>query len=136
MGSGLGKTCGRGHKGQKARAGGYHKVGFEGGQMPLFRRLPKRGFTNAPFKNIVEIVNIQRLNDVFEDGACVDRLALVEKGILKSKASYCKSSKRLLKVLGTGNLSKKLTIIADAFSISAIAAIEKLGGKAQLTKEG
>jgi large subunit ribosomal protein L15 len=129
-----GGTATKGHKGQKARSGGYVRRGFEGGQMPLFRRLPKVGFNNAEFKKTVEIVNLGQLNNAFEDGARVDRASLVEKGILKATTAI-PASARVLKVLGNGVFSKKLTIVADAFSATAVNAIEKLGGKAQLIKE-
>ncbi len=102
IGSGLGKTSGRGHKGQKARSGGKVRLGFEGGQMPLYRRLPKRGFTNARFKK--EIVNIS-LSDLnaFENGAVVNEAALIEAGIIKS-------AKDGVKVLANGELNKQLTV--------------------------
>ncbi|HSW73602.1 MAG TPA: 50S ribosomal protein L15 [Candidatus Limnocylindria bacterium] len=133
-GGSRGGTSGRGHKGQKARTGTMHgRVAFEGGQMPLFRRLPKRGFNNADFQSDVEIVNLQQLNDFFENGAHIDRAALLEKGILKNKSSV--NGKRTLKVLGKGNLTKKITIVADACSKSAAQAIEKQGGKVQIAKE-
>lgn len=127
-----GGTSTKGHKGQKARSGGYVRAGFEGGQMPLFRRLPKHGFNNAEFKTVVDIVNLGQLNDFFEDGAHIDKAALIEKKILKPNTAVVT---RKLKVLGNGVLSKKLTIVADAFSATAVNAIEKLGGKAQITKE-
>ena len=123
VGSGWGKTAGRGHKGQKSRAGGFHKVGFEGGQMPLARRIPKRGFNNI-FAKPLEIVNLSTL-DQFQDGDTVTVHALLEKGIL-SKCRYG------YKVLGSGKLSKKLTVQASAFSASAKEAIEAAGGKAEV----
>ena len=123
VGSGWGKTAGRGHKGQKSRAGGFHKVGFEGGQMPLHRRLPKRGFNNI-FAEPLTAVNVAVLNK-FEDGAVVDAAALIEKGILHD----CKYG---LKVLGNGSVSKKVTVKAAAFSESAKEKIEKAGGKAEV----
>ena len=122
-GSGNGKTGGRGHKGQKARSGGKIRVGFEGGQMPLARRIPKRGFNNI-FAKPLEIVNLSTL-DQFQDGDTVTVHALLEKGIL-SKCSYG------YKVLGSGKLSKKLTVQASAFSASAKEAIEAAGGKAEV----
>jgi len=125
----LGGTSGKGHKGQKARSGGYIRVGFEGGQMPLFRRLPKRGFNNYNFQDEVVIVNLQQLEKSFDADSQVTKEALLEKGLIKS----CK--KALLKVLGTGKLSKKLIIHADSFSKSAIKAIEDCGGEAHVTKE-
>ena len=122
-GSGNGKTGGRGQKGQWARSGGGVRVGFEGGQMPLSRRIPKRGFNNI-FAKPLEAINVSAL-DKFEDGAVVDAKALLEKGIL-SKCRYG------YKVLGSGKLSKKLTVQASAFSASAKEAIEAAGGKAEV----
>ena len=119
-GSGNGKTGGRGHKGQKARSGGGVRVGFEGGQMPLARRLPKRGFNNI-FAKPLEIVNLSALNK-FEDGATVNVCDLLEKGIL-SKCEYG------VKVLGNGEITKKLTVRASAFSASAKEKIVAAGGK-------
>ena len=122
-GTGNGKTGGRGHKGQKARSGGSIRVGFEGGQMPLARRLPKRGFNNI-FAKKLDAINLASLNK-FEDGATVDMAALLDKGIL----SKCGNG---VKVLGNGNLTKKLTVKANAFSASAKEKIEALGGKAEV----
>ncbi len=122
-GSGQGKTAGKGHKGQKARAGRGMRIGFEGGQMPLQRRLPKRGFNNIFAKNIVS-VNVGTL-DKFEDGAVVDIQALVEAGIVKNSFDG-------VKVLGNGNITKKLTVKVSAFSESAKAKIEAAGGKAEV----
>ena len=122
-GSGNGKTGGRGHKGQKARSGGKIRVGFEGGQMPLARRIPKRGFNNI-FAKPLTAVNVDALN-AFEDGAVVDAAALEEKGIIRD----CKYG---LKVLSNGTLTKKLTVKAAAFSGSAKAKIEEAGGKAEV----
>ena len=122
-GSGNGKTAGRGHKGQWARSGGGVRVGFEGGQMPLSRRLPKRGFNNI-FAKRLESVNISSL-EKFEDGAVVNVQALLEKGIL-SKCEYG------VKILGNGSISKKLTVQASAFSASAKEKIEAAGGKAEV----
>ena len=121
-GSGNGKTAGRGQKGQWARSGGGGRVGFEGGQMPLARRLPKRGFHNI-FAKPLEAINVSAL-EKFEDGAEVTAEALLEKGIL-SKCQYG------VKILGNGDLTKKLTVRANAFSASAKAKIEKAGGKAE-----
>ena len=123
-GTGNGKTGGRGHKGQKARSGGGVRVGFEGGQMPLARRIPKRGFNNI-FAKPLESVNVSVLNDKFQDGATVDAEALLNAGIL-SKCRYG------VKILGNGEISKKLTIKASAFSESAKEKIEKAGGKAEV----
>lgn len=122
-GSGWGKTSGKGHKGQKARAGKGMRVGFEGGQMPLQRRIPKRGFNNIFRKNIVAI-NLATLNK-FEDGAQVDINALVEKGIVKNSFDG-------VKILSNGNLTKKLSVKATAFSAGAVAKIEAAGGKAEV----
>ncbi len=118
-GSGLGKTSGRGQKGQKSRSGGGIARGFEGGQMPAQRRMPKRGFTN-PFRKVLAIVNVGRL-DGFEDGAVVDPEALVSSGIIKKVGDG-------VKILGKGELNKKLTIRAHAVSSSAREKIEKAGG--------
>jgi large subunit ribosomal protein L15 len=122
-GTGNGKTAGRGHKGQKARSGGGVRVGFEGGQMPLARRVPKRGFNNI-FAKPLEAINVASLNK-FEDGATVNVCDLLEKGIL-SKCEYG------VKVLGNGTLNKKLTVRATAFSASAKEKIEAAGGKAEV----
>ncbi|MCF2596642.1 50S ribosomal protein L15 [Pseudoflavonifractor phocaeensis] len=122
-GSGNGKTGGRGQKGQWARSGGGVRVGFEGGQMPLTRRIPKRGFHNI-FAKPLEAVNVSAL-EKFEDGAVVDAKALLEKGIL-SKCEYG------VKILGNGSISKKLTVQASAFSASAKEKIEAAGGKAEV----
>ena len=122
-GSGNGKTSGRGQKGQWSRSGGGVRVGFEGGQMPLVRRLPKRGFNNI-FAQPLEAINVDVLNK-FEDGAVVDAKALLEKGIL-SKCEYG------VKILSNGELTKKLTVQASAFSASAKEKIEAVGGKAEV----
>ena len=122
-GSGNGKTGGRGQKGQWARSGGGVRVGFEGGQMPLSRRIPKRGFNNI-FAKPLEAINVSAL-DKFEDGAVVDAKALLEKGIL-SKCEYG------VKILGNGQISKTLTVQASAFSASAKEKIEAAGGKAEV----
>ena len=122
-GTGNGKTAGRGHKGQKARSGGGVRVGFEGGQMPLARRVPKRGFNNI-FAKPLEIINLSALI-ASNDGETVTAQALLEKGIL-SKCTYG------YKVLGNGKITKKLTVEASAFSKSAQEAIEAAGGKAEV----
>ena len=122
-GTGNGKTAGRGHKGQKARSGGKVRVGFEGGQMPLARRVPKRGFNNI-FAKPLTAVNVGSLN-AFDDGAVVNAAALLEKGII----SDCKYG---LKVLANGKLTKKVTVQAAAFSESAKAKIEEAGGKVEV----
>ena len=121
IGSGLGKTSGKGHKGQNARSGGGVRVGFEGGQMPLIRKLPRRGFTNADFKKQYSIVNLSELNK-FEENAVVDSNSLIEKGILSKIEEYG------VKVLGNGKLEKVLTIKADKFSESAKKKIAEAGG--------
>ena len=123
IGSGLGKTSGKGHKGQNARSGGGVRPGFEGGQMPLFRRLPKRGFTNV-FKKEYDVVNVSDLSK-FEDGAEVSVEALIEAGIVKNPRDG-------VKILGNGELTKKLNVKANAFSASAKEKIEALGGKAEV----
>ena len=122
-GSGNGKTAGKGHKGQKARAGHGQRPGFEGGQMPLQRRLPKRGFNNIFAEEIIAI-NLAAL-EVFEDGTEVTAAALAEKGIIKKADST-------VKVLGNGKLTKKLTVKLNAFSASAAKKIEEAGGKAEV----
>ena len=122
-GSGWGKTAGKGHKGQKARAGKSMRVGFEGGQMPLQRRIPKRGFNNI-FRDYVIAVNVGTLNQ-FEDGAVVDIAALTEKGIVKNSFDG-------VKILSNGTLTKKLTVKANLFSKGAVAKIEAAGGKTEV----
>lgn len=123
-GSGWGKTAGKGHKGQKARSGGSIRPGFEGGQMPLQRRIPKRGFNNIFAKNIVAI-NLSTLNRKFNDGDTVDLESLKAAGVVKNGFDA-------IKVLGNGKLEKKLTVKVSAFSESAKAAIEAAGGKAEV----
>ena len=123
IGTGNGKTGGRGHKGQKARSGGGVRIGFEGGQMPLARRIPKRGFHNI-FAKPLTAVNVSVLN-CFEDGAVVDANVLLSEGIL-SKCEYG------LKIIGNGEITKKLTVKASAFSASAKEKIEAAGGKAEV----
>jgi len=125
IGSGNGKTCARGHKGQKSRSGYSRKRGFEGGQMPLHRRLPKRGFNNKRFAKPLTAVNLSAF-DGFESGAAVGLSDLMERGIVR-KCPYG------LKVLGTGEIKKALTIQAAAFSETARQKIEAAGGKAELT---
>ena len=123
IGTGNGKTGGRGHKGQKARSGGGTRIGFEGGQMPLARRIPKRGFNNI-FAKPLENVNVSALN-CFEDGAVVDANVLLANGVL-SKCTYG------VKILGNGEITKKLTVKASAFSAGAKEKIEAAGGKAEV----
>ncbi len=121
--SGNGKTAGKGHKGQNARSGGGVRPGFEGGQLPLFQRLPKRGFSNAKFKVEYATINVSDL-DNFEDGAVVTPELLKEMGIVKKQLAG-------IKVLGNGELTKKLTVKASKFSATAVEKIEKMGGKAE-----
>ena len=123
IGSGVGKTCGRGHKGQKARSGGGVRPGFEGGQMPIYRRLPKRGFKNIWAKKFAT-VNVETLNR-FDDGAVVDGAALINAGIIKNVLDG-------VKILGNGDLSKKLSVKANAFTNSAKHKIESAGGSAEV----
>ena len=123
-GSGNGKTAGKGHKGQNARSGGGVRPGFEGGQLPLYRKLPKRGFNNSRFATVYAIVNVDALN-VFEDGAVVDIEALLAKKIIRKANDG-------LKVLGNGELTKKLTVKASVFSASAKEKIEAAGGKIEV----
>lgn len=124
-GSGNGKTGGRGHKGQQARSGGGVRIGFEGGQMPAYRRLPKRGFNNDRFATQYAIVNLSVLEKFFEDGANVDLVALVEANIISKPLDG-------LKVLGNGNLTKKLTVKAHKVSDAAKAKIEAAGGTVEV----
>lgn len=124
LGSGLGKTSGRGQKGQNSRSGGGVRSGFEGGQMPLYRRLPKRGFTNVFAKQYAE-VNVEQLNR-FEDGSTVDPVALIEAGILKNVRDG-------IRILGNGSLeTKNLTVIANGFTKSAEEKITAAGGKVEV----
>ena len=123
--SGTGKTSGRGQKGQNARSGGGVRPGFEGGQLPLYRRLPKRGFNNAQFRTEFATINLSDLNKHFNDGDVVSPELLKEKGIIKKQLCG-------IKVLGNGELEKKLTIKAHRFSSSAVTKIESAGGKAEV----
>ena len=123
-GSGNGKTAGKGHKGQNARSGGGVRPGFEGGQLPLYRRLPKRGFNNK-FATVYSIVNVETLNECFEDGAVIDLETLVENGIIRKEYDG-------LKVLGNGEITKKLTVKAKVFSATAKEKIEAAGGKTEV----
>lgn len=124
IGSGHGKTCGRGHKGQKARSGGAKPVWFEGGQTPLYRRIPKRGFKN-PFKIEYQIVNIQQLEEKFSDGEVVSPEEMKKRGLIKKVD-------KPIKILAKGNLTKKLVVIADAFSEKAKKTIEERGGEVKI----
>jgi len=119
--SGLGKTSGRGHKGQKSRSGGGVRPGFEGGQMPLHRRLPKRGFNNTRFQDKIAVINVSSLEDRFEDGATVNEASLRSARLIKGTYDG-------VKVLGNGNLTKKLTVEGCTVSASAREKIEKAGG--------
>ena len=123
IGSGLGKTSGRGHKGQNSRSGGGVRTGFEGGQMPLYRRLPKRGFYNKFGKEYAE-VNVSTLN-CFEEGTVVDPVALIEAGVLKNVRDG-------VRILGNGQLDKSLTVIANGFTKSAADKITAAGGKVEV----
>ncbi len=123
VGSGLGKTSGKGHKGAKARSGGGKRAGFEGGQMPLVRRIPKRGFTNI-FSIEYETINIERL-DAFENGTVVTPELLLENGLIKKVRDG-------VKILGSGEMTKKLTVKAHKFTGSAKEKIEAAGGKAEV----
>ncbi|MBR5721528.1 MAG: 50S ribosomal protein L15 [Clostridia bacterium] len=124
-GSGNGKTGGRGHKGQNARSGGGVRPGFEGGQIPLYRRLPKRGFSNSLFKKEYAIVNLETLDKLFNDGDAVSAEILLEKGVIRKELDG-------LKVLGRGEITKKLTVKAAKISESAKEKIEAAGGKAEV----
>ena len=123
-GSGTGKTAGKGHKGQKSRSGYSRRYGFEGGQMPLVRRIPKRGFYNV-FRVSYQVVNLRDLERVFADGDTVSASTLVENGLVRGK-------RKPIKILGDGELKKKLTVQADKFSQSARAGIEKAGGSCEV----
>ena len=124
-GSGLGKTSGRGENGQKSRSGASISPVFEGGQSPLFRRLHKRGFSNARFKTVYATINVGELNELFNDGDVVTPELLKEKGIIKKQLSG-------IKVLGNGTLNKKITIKAHRFTQSALEKIEESGSKAEV----
>ena len=123
-GSGLGKTCGRGQKGQKSRSGGSINPVFEGGQLPLYRRIPKRGFSNYLFKTEYAVINVSDLNR-FENGTVVTPALLKETGIIKKQLKG-------IKILGNGNLEKKLTIQANKFSTTALEKIKESGSKAEV----
>ena len=125
VGSGNGKTAGRGHKGQNARTGGGVRPGFEGGQIPLYRRLPKRGFTNSLFKKEYAIINLETLDKLFNDGDAVSMETLLEKGVIRKELNG-------LKVLGRGEITKKLTVKVNAFSEGAKSKIEALGGTCEV----
>ncbi|MEO6053419.1 MAG: 50S ribosomal protein L15 [Chthoniobacterales bacterium] len=124
--SGKGKTSGKGHKGQKARSGGSIRIGFEGGQMPLYRRIPKRGFNNANFKTVFGIVNLETLEEKFNAGDVINEQSLRERGILKGHFDG-------IKVLGRGEITKKFSFEVSNISASAKDKVEKAGGKVTLT---
>jgi large subunit ribosomal protein L15 len=126
--SGLGKTCGRGHKGQKSRSGGGVRIGFEGGQMPIFRRLPKKGFSNVRFATVYGITNLDDLEARFEDGATVDEASLRASGLINGRYDG-------VKILGSGEITKKLNVVADKVSAGARAKIEKAGGSVTLIEK-
>ncbi len=126
--SGRGSTAGRGNKGQQSRSGGKVYIGFEGGQMPLFRRIAQRGFSNFPFKKEYACINVSELNAKYSDGDTVNKETLVARGLLKGNIS-------LIKILGDGEISKKLTVNVDKISASAKDKIEKAGGSVTLTAE-
>lgn len=126
--SGLGTTAGKGNKGQQSRSGGKVYVGFEGGQMPLYRRIAHKGFSNYPFKKEYLCINVDQLEAKFNDGDTVDRAALIAKGFVSSKETT------LVKVLGNGDVSKKLNVVVDKVSASAKAKIEKAGGSVKIAE--
>ncbi len=126
--SGRGTTAGRGNKGQQSRSGGKVYVGFEGGQMPLYRRIAKRGFSNYPFRKDYEVFNLREIETRFADGETVNRESLVMKGMLKKTSA-------LVKVLGDGEITKKITVDVDKVSASAKEKIEKAGGTVVLAAE-
>ena len=120
--SGLGTTAGKGNKGQQSRSGGKTYVGFEGGQMPLYRRIAHKGFSNYPFKKEYVCINVDLLEAKYNDGETVNKESLISKGFISGKADS------LVKILGTGDITKKLTVNVDKVSASAKAKIEKAGG--------
>lgn len=120
-GSGVGKTSGRGHKGSKSRAGYSEKIGYEGGQMPYFRRIPKRGFSNAVFRTDYQLINVSEIEKSFESGATINAETLAHAGLIRDRSMP-------VKILGNGDLTKKVTITADKFSASAKQKIEASGG--------
>lgn len=124
--SGRGTTAGRGNKGQQSRSGGKTYVGFEGGQMPLYRRIARRGFSNCPYRKEYAVVNLDGIDAKYADGETVNRETLTAKGLIKKSAS-------LIKILGNGDIAKKLTVCADKVSVSAKEKIEKAGGTVSVT---
>ena len=136
QGSGRGTTAGKGNKGQKSRSGGKTYVGFEGGQMPLYRRLAHRGFSNYPFKKVFQIVNLGDIDKRFDNGETVDLTSLYNKGLIKgSKKSGAVTVKTQVKILGDGDLTKKLIFKIEAISASAREKILKAGGEAGAAAE-
>lgn len=129
-GGSRGGTSGKGHKGQKARSGGAVRPGFEGGQMPLYRRLPKRGFSNVRFQEQIKTVNLEQLKELTQE-ATISKELLLDKGIIKVK----KNKPFVLKILGKGSIERPVTVVADLFSQTARQAIEAAGGKALTEKE-
>ena len=125
-GSGNGKTAGKGHKGQNARSGGGVRPGFEGGQLPLYRKLPKRGFNNSRFAKVYTVINLDVIEKLFNEGDVVDAAALLAKGVVSSVAADG------VKVLGNGNLTKNITVKATVFSATAKEKIEAAGGKTEV----
>ena len=128
-GSGLGSTAGKGNKGQQSRSGGKTYVGFEGGQMPLYRRIAHKGFSNYPFKKEYVCINVWQLDAKFNDGDTVDKAALVAKDFISAKTAS------LVKILGDGDIKKKLNVVVDKVSESAKAKIEKAGGSVKIIEE-
>lgn len=131
-GGSRGGTSGRGHKGQRARTSGNVRPGYEGGQMPLYRRLPKCGFNNAMFQEETVIVNLSRINDAFNNGEEVTKDLLIERGVIKAQKS---KKSFVVKVLANGQIEKKLVVHAHAFSEAAKQAIESAGGEARVIQE-
>lgn len=127
--SGLGTTAGKGNKGQQSRSGGKTYVGFEGGQMPLYRRIAHKGFSNYPFKKEYVCINVDQLEAKFNDGETVDKASLISKGFISAKNAS------LVKILGNGDVKKKLNIVADKVSESAKAKIEKAGGSVKIIEK-
>lgn len=131
-GGSRGGTSGKGHKGQKARSGGSVRPGFEGGQMPLYRRLPKRGFNNVAFKKTVITVNVNQLENAFDQNAVITKAELIAKKVIKPRKNV---HDFVLKILGTGTVTKKFMIHADSWSNAAKSIVEQAGGQIQLNKE-
>ncbi|MCF0241474.1 MAG: 50S ribosomal protein L15 [Treponema sp.] len=127
--SGLGTTAGKGNKGQQSRSGGKTYVGFEGGQMPLYRRIAHKGFSNYPFKKEYVCINVEILDAKFNDGDTVDQASLAAKGFISAK------NPALVKILGNGEITKKLTVVVDKVSESAKAKIEKAGGSVKVAED-